>query len=258
MKPKEQIFKTYYSSKSCVFRKTQEVYGGLSNMASGFPLEIAGVKILTSEALYQACRFPHLPEVQEKIIQQKSPMTAKMVGKPFRNDTREDWDEVRIKIMRWCLRIKLAQNFPKFGTLLESTFDKPIVEDSLKDNFWGAIRNKENNEILQGVNALGRLLMELRQSYNLQRYSSELFVIEPVEIPNFKLLDKDISIIDERNNFLKSLTESLKSENSNPFTTPKKVAKLNGEKLLQNEEQKNKASKKSKKDKFEGQGLLPF
>ena len=58
----------YERSKSVVFFKTKEAFGGLSNMASGFPLRVNGVRIHTSEALYQACRFPHMPEVQRKII----------------------------------------------------------------------------------------------------------------------------------------------------------------------------------------------
>ena len=70
--------RTYERSRSVVFRKTREEFGGLSNMASGFPLEINGLRVLTSEALYQACRFPHLPEVQKQILEQASPMAAKM------------------------------------------------------------------------------------------------------------------------------------------------------------------------------------
>jgi ribA/ribD-fused uncharacterized protein len=194
--------KIYNANECCVFRKTKEQYGGLSNMASGFPIVVNRVKILSSEALYQACRFPHLTEIQKKIIAERSPMTAKMVGKPFRSDSRNDWDEIRIKIMRWCLRVKLAQNFVEFGRLLETTSEKPIVEDSSKDDFWGAIRKKENENILEGVNALGRLLMELRQFYNEKRYSYEMFVVEPLPIPDFKLFGQEIGCIDERQNFI--------------------------------------------------------
>ena len=110
--------RTYSRKDSVVFRKTNERFGGLSNMAPGFPLEVNGIRILTSEALYQACRFPHKPEVQRLIIQQGSPMTAKMKSKPHRKDTRPDWDKVRVNIMRWCLRVKLAQNWQKFSALL--------------------------------------------------------------------------------------------------------------------------------------------
>ena len=91
----------YVKDKVCFFRKTKEHFGGLSNMSAGFPININGVNILTSEALYQACRFSKLPNIQKIIIEQKSPMTAKMKSKPHKKETRNDWDEIRVKIMRW-------------------------------------------------------------------------------------------------------------------------------------------------------------
>ncbi len=202
-------FKNYRAAECCIFRKTTEEFGGLSNMAGGFPLIINGTPILTSEALYQACRFPHLPEVQKKIIGERSPMSAKMAGKPFRHNSRPDWDEVRGKIMRWCLRVKLAQNVIRFGQLLESTAGRPIVEDSTKDDFWGAIRERNNPESLRGVNALGRLLMELRKFYNQNHYSYDLLVVPPPDISQFYLFGEPIRTVDERANFLAVLHENL-------------------------------------------------
>lgn len=107
----------YLRSESVVVHKTKESFGGLSNMAAGFPLRINGFRVPTSEALYQACRFPDLPHVQREIIAQHSPMTAKMKGKPHRKATRNDWDKVRHNVMRWCLRVKLAQHYKEFGKL---------------------------------------------------------------------------------------------------------------------------------------------
>lgn len=198
--------RTYLADDACVFRKTKEAFGGLSNMASGFPLVVNSIRFFSSEALYQACRFPHLPDVQSKIISERSPMSAKMVGKPFRNNSRLDWEAVRIEIMTWCLRVKLAQNFISFGKLLESTHDKPIVEDSSKDPFWGAMRDKENPNQLTGVNALGRLLMKLRQDYNSPNRFSLLYV-EPLSIPNFCLYGRPIGEVDERETFLNYLNQ---------------------------------------------------
>ncbi len=57
MTMQEQEQKTYLRDESAIFRKTAERFGGLSNMAPGYPLLINGVRMLTSEALYQACRF---------------------------------------------------------------------------------------------------------------------------------------------------------------------------------------------------------
>lgn len=197
----------YNASEIVFFKKTKDAFGGLSNMAAGFPLEINGVSILTSEALYQACRFPHLPEVQQLIINERSPMTAKMVGKPYRSQSREDFEDVKVNIMRWCLRVKLAQNFVEFSKLLMSTQNKPIVEDSHKDTFWGAVRDKKDESILSGVNALGRLLMELRQQYIENPFSMKLVYIEPLKIPTFKLFGEHIGIVDEREKFISFISK---------------------------------------------------
>jgi len=146
---------------SIIFLKTKEKFGGLSNMAGGFPIRINGTRIATAEAFYQACRFPHHPEIQREIIAEASPMTAKMRGKPHRDLTRSDWETARVPIMRWTIRAKLAFNFYDFSRLLLETGEKPIVEESRRDPFWGAV--PEGTEQLVGQNVLGRLLMELRQ-----------------------------------------------------------------------------------------------
>jgi type I restriction enzyme, S subunit len=184
--------RTYNRRDSVVFRKTREPFGGLSNMASGFPLEVNEVRIRTVEALYQACRFPQNPKLQRLIIQQRSPMTAKMLSKPYRKETRPDWDKVRVTIMRWCLRVKLAQNWHTFGALLHSTGDSPIVEESRKDDFWGAKAVEE--DMLVGVNVLGRLLMELREELR-SHDASRLRRVEPPQISQFYLYTKPIGSI---------------------------------------------------------------
>lgn len=183
----------YQRSESVVVHRTKEAFGGLSNMAAGFPLRINGFRIPTSEALYQACRFPDLPDVQREIIAQHSPMTAKMKGKPHRNATRSDWDKVRHNVMRWCLRVKLAQHYKDFGRLLLSTKEKSIVEQSRKDAYWGAILMRDG-EILIGQNVLGRLLMELREALKKDSYEKLRFV-PPLRIPNFRLYGEPIEAI---------------------------------------------------------------
>lgn len=188
-------FREYRRDQAVVFLKTRERFGGLSNMAPGFPLRVNGAAIRTSEALYQACRFPHRPELQVKIIEQTSPMTAKMVGKPYRDDSRPDWDRVRTKIMRWCLRVKLAQNYSSFAELLLSTGDRPIVEQSRKDDFWGA--KPIEGDGLVGCNILGRLLMELRQEVRTGD-PSQLRVVEPLDLLEFLLFGRPIEVIGKR------------------------------------------------------------
>ena len=184
--------RTYHRAESAVFLKTKEKHGGLSNMAGGFPLMVNGLPIRTSEALYQACRFPHLPDLQREIIAERSPMTAKMKGKPHRHNSRPDWDAVRVKIMRWCLQVKLAQNWDKFSELLLETGDMPIVEHSRRDDFWGA--KPIDGETLVGTNALGRLLMELRERVK-DEPRENLEYVAPLPIPEFLLYERPIEPI---------------------------------------------------------------
>ena len=184
--------RVYDRESSVVFLKTKERFGGLSNMASGFPLEVNGEPIRTSEALYQACRFPHMSDVQEAIIAERSPMTAKMRSKPFRKDSRPDWDEVRMHVMWWCLRVKLAQNWDKFSSLLRETRGRDIVEQSRKDDFWGAKPAADGR--LVGRNVLGRLLMRLRDRFIHER-ANHLECVEPPQIPDFLLFGQPIQAI---------------------------------------------------------------
>ncbi len=184
--------RTYSRKDSVVFLKTDAPFGGLSNMAGGYPIHVNGVRILTSEALYQVCRFPHLPDVQKMIIGQISPMTAKMRSKPYRKDSRADWDQVRVRIMRWCLRMKLANNWNKFSELLLRTGERPIVEESRKDDFWGA-KVIDDGDTLVGMNVLGRLLMELREQVKQQGRDAALDVAPPA-IPQFLLFGRPIEV----------------------------------------------------------------
>lgn len=182
----------YDLEKSAVVFKTREEFGALSNMAGGFPLRVNGVDIRTSEALYQACRFPDFPDIQYKIIAERSPMSAKMKSKPYRHKSRSDWNQVRVEIMRWCLKVKLAQHWEKFGDALRETKHLDIVERSRRDDFWGA--RLMQDDTLVGTNALGRLLMELRDQI-AKEPPNVLQRVEPLPIRNFRLLDEQIGKI---------------------------------------------------------------
>lgn len=201
----------YRRDEAIVFRKTGEEFGGLSNMAPGYPITLLGQHIRTSEALYQACRFPHLPDVQRMILAETSPMTAKMRSKPYRGDSRPDWDVVRVPIMKWCLRVKLANNWSKFSTLLLRTGDRAIVEDSRKDDFWGA---KPAAELLEGRNVLGRLLMELRTQ--LIRDPAALRTVKPVPVETFFLLREPIGIVEAQSTFEAANGDELSEKRSRP------------------------------------------
>ncbi len=199
-----------YSIDQCiVFAKTNEPFGGLSNMAPGYPLFVNDNIIPSSEALYQAMRYPLFPSIQHEIISQGSPMTAKMISRKHNGFTRQDWEDVKIKVMRWVLEIKLSQHWEKFSNLLDSTGDKPIVEYSAKDKIWGATKINANQ--LKGVNALGRLLMELRENYVRRNQRIEC-VTAPVKIAGFRLYDHEIDTVCNEDYFLNEPDEEREME----------------------------------------------
>lgn len=182
----------YNTKESIVCRKTTEPFGGLSNMASGYALYINEIIVPSSEHLYQAMRYPTHPEIQFEIISQDNAMKAKMISNQYKSKyTRPDWEKIQIKVMRWALEIKLAQNWDKFSKLLEETQNKSIVEYAADDKIWGA--KTTSKDALQGVNALGRLLMELREKYVLT--NNRLYCVNPPDIPAFLLYNNTIDLI---------------------------------------------------------------
>ncbi len=180
--------RTYNQKEVITFSKTTAEFGGLSNMASGYSLFVNETNIANTEILYQACRFPLFPKIQQEIISQANPMEAKEISRKYIQYSRQDWDTVKFDIMRWCLQIKLLQNFDKFSNLLLSTDDTPIVEFSMKDNVWGAV--PIGKDLLKGKNALGRLLMEIREVY--VKKSIEMEYVNSLNIPAFLLFDRPI------------------------------------------------------------------
>lgn len=174
----------YIRADVVTFRKTRDPHGALSNMASGHPITIGDKTWRTSEALYQAARFPYNPEIQEKILLEKSPMMAKRVTMPYRKEhSREDWFDIGVEVMRYAIRAKLYSSKLFYYELLVETDGKVIVEDSWKDAFWGAVPTEDNTKLI-GENVLGLLLMELREqlqdgTINLSR------PLLPPAIPDF-------------------------------------------------------------------------
>lgn len=155
-----------------VFFRTRDKWGGFSNMCAGFPLVVQAEQFRTSEALYQALRFPDHPDIQELIRAEKSPMAAKMVAKGNTEKTRSDWDDVRVGIMRFAVSLKCVQHPNEMGKLFTESGTMPIVEKSRKDPFWGALET--DGGMLEGQNVLGDILMDIRATIEAGRQISVL------------------------------------------------------------------------------------
>lgn len=163
--------RSYTASECAVFMKSKEKWGELANTHSGFPVEHEGIMYGSTEALYQALKLPANSGLRELIAVNKSPLGAKYQVYDYKSQWLVLTKKQLLDNMRIVIRLKLEQHEDSFGKILLETGDKPIVEMSYKDFYWAAepIGNK-----LVGVNALGRLLMERRQQYRLNKYIERL------------------------------------------------------------------------------------
>jgi len=176
--------KTYNVNDVCAFSKANEPWGHFGNMAGGYPLRISPTILVPSvENLYQAMRFTGHPDIQQHILDQKSGFGAKLASKKYRNThTREDFEDIKVDIMYWCLRLKCAQH-RNYRNLLLETGNRDIVEISKKDDFWGA---KPINNQLVGENVLGELHMRIRNDVQTKPIEELKNVITP-PFDNFTL-----------------------------------------------------------------------
>lgn len=178
-----------------VIYKVDGEYGDLSNMSNAFPLTVNGIIIKSSEALYQACKFPDNPDWQQDIIDAPHAMQCKMKArKAGRNkQARADWQQVNIRVMRWVLQVKLACHPQRIAALLRWSGQHPFMELSRNDPFWGAVESVEG--VAKGENHLGRLFTEMRETVRAkfaEGKEADLLRVEPLPIDNFKLLGQPI------------------------------------------------------------------
>ncbi len=178
-----------------VIYKVDGEYGDLSNMSNGFPIQICGLTIPSSEALFQMCRYPHNPEWQADIMSSPHAMQAKMKARKESRpkQSRPDWEQIKPDMMRWVLRIKLASYPRRMAALVRWSGKGPLVEQSKKDREWGAVLETDN--VLRGDNLLGRLWGEIRddvrEKFDTNR-ERELLIVPPPAIEGMLLVDKPI------------------------------------------------------------------
>ena len=151
----------YNRDEVCGFRFTREIWGAFSNFAPlAAPIAAGPWTFFTSEALYQAAKFGAAPEVQRRIACAPTARQAAAIGRGTPDSLNPDWNAQRVNAMRWVLRMKHEANAAAIDAALARSGDRPIVEVSTRDAWWGA---KPTGDRYRGENVLGRLWMELRQ-----------------------------------------------------------------------------------------------
>jgi ribA/ribD-fused uncharacterized protein len=129
----------------------------LSNFSS-FRVLWKDIDFMTSEHAYHYEKFVGVPDamdIQHQIYMARSAHDSLKIAHAHKPLYREDWERVKLSTMREVLRAKVHQH-PYVMKKLLQTGDRPLVEDSHRDGFWGwGLRG-------DGHNHLGRLWMEIR------------------------------------------------------------------------------------------------
>ncbi|XP_057476743.1 riboflavin biosynthesis protein PYRR, chloroplastic [Actinidia eriantha] len=162
---------TPYESNIIFFYKTWDPYGAFSNFSPhAIRMSDEGGNYLTwpsVEHYYQAHKFvgvndPAARNCVEDIRSAKSPEEAARMGRKMERQrpdlVRSHWESVKIDVMYRALKCKFSI-YPHLNSMLLSTTGSVLVEASPHDLFWGGGREGE------GLNYLGRLLMQLRSEF---------------------------------------------------------------------------------------------
>ena len=151
----------YNRDEACGFRFTNAPWGEFSNFAPlAVPIAAGPCTFPTSEHLYQAAKFGAAPAVQRRIAAAPTAREAAAIGRGVRDGLDPHWNEQRVNVMRWVLRMKREANAAAIDAALAATGERAIVEVSTRDPWWGA---RPEDDRYRGANVLGRLWMELRQ-----------------------------------------------------------------------------------------------
>ena len=151
----------YARDEVCAFRFTRAAWGALSNFQPlAVPIAAGPWRFRTSEALYQATKFPSHPDIQQRIAEASTARESADIGRTPGVTIHPAWSAHRVDVMRWVLRMKREANADEIDAVLATTGERPIVEASTRDVWWGAQPVADRYE---GRNVLGCLWMELRQ-----------------------------------------------------------------------------------------------
>ena len=115
--------------------------------------------------MYRKAKHFGAYNVADRILNARSPMECKKLGRSIIQFVEQDWVTVRELIYKEVLLDKFSE--PQLKKRILDTSDKVLVEASPYDGIWG-IRlahdhpDAENPEKWRGLNLLGKVLMEVR------------------------------------------------------------------------------------------------
>lgn len=115
------------------------------------PFTYQGITCMSMEHAFQAAKTRDQQEFLH-VLSAANPSVAK--GRGRRVTLREDWEDIKVDVMRKLLRAKFS--VPDLAQKLLETGNAELIEENTwNDTFWGVCRGV-------GENQLGKLLMEIR------------------------------------------------------------------------------------------------
>lgn len=140
------------------------------------PLVIDGVEFKCCETLFQILKFKDTSVIQDVYRRNNKKWAQHWEKQGYR---RQDWGSIFIDILKFSLQMKYEQS-ALFRQELERSKGFIIVEDGTgrESTTYGA---KLKDDVFEGSNLLGRLLMELRDKGKLE-YSLPLDALEYIKV----------------------------------------------------------------------------
>ena len=132
-------------------------FTGLYDFLSNFyrsTIIFDGVIYATNEHAFQAAKTLIKSE-RTRIMNAETPGKAKRFGGEVK--LREDWESVKVDIMRKLIEQKFSRGTDNARRLLMTKDEELIEGNKWNDTFWGVCDGV-------GENHLGKLLMEVRES----------------------------------------------------------------------------------------------
>lgn len=134
-------------------------YEFLSNFYN-CPVTAWGITYRNSESAFQAQKTKD--EEIRKEFSNLNPSQGKLKGRNI--ELREDWEEIKDRVMYHILRYKFYQNKDLFIKLMNTGEEELIEGNWWHDNYWGAC-NCDRCKDIKGQNKLGKMLMDLREEF---------------------------------------------------------------------------------------------
>lgn len=146
--------------KRIFFISDREEFGFMSNF-SYCPQKVScfGMTARTTEHIYQAMKIDAgNTKARDAMCRVGKPSDVKALGSAIA--CREDWNRVKVDVMRQLVCAKFEQN-PTLAERLLATGDAELIEDAPWDKFWGSGQFR-NWDPEVGRNELGKILMQVR------------------------------------------------------------------------------------------------